>query len=62
MAVIDILFSNGDEQKALERASKLIEKHHEKGNLPIDANPSTKVHILVERLRELIDWYSYPPK
>ncbi|GAB1414639.1 hypothetical protein MASR2M117_00450 [Paludibacter sp.] len=61
VTVIDILLSNGNEQKAIKRAIKLLEKYREKENLPIDANPSTTVLILVERLRELIDWYSYTP-
>lgn len=57
--VIDVLIKSGNEQKAIKRATKLIEDHTKKENQPIDANPSTTVHILVERLRELIDWHSY---
>jgi hypothetical protein len=60
--VIDVLLNNGNEQNAIERATKLLEEHRKKGNQPIDANPSTTVHILVKRLRDLIDWYSYVPE
>ncbi len=59
--VIDVINENGDIQKAIERAVKLLDEHTARGNQPIDANPSTTVHILVRRLRELIDWYSYLP-
>lgn len=57
--VIGAVMTIGSEEKAIERAKKLLDKH--KGKRPIDANPSTTVFILVNRLRELIDWYSYPP-
>ncbi|MFN8352840.1 MAG: RloB family protein [Spirosomataceae bacterium] len=54
--IIDALIELGSEAKAIERAKKLLAE--QKGKLPIDANPSTTVHILVNRLRELIEWYS----
>ncbi len=54
--VIDALIKLGSEVKAIERAEKLLSE--QKSKQPIDANPSTTVHILVKRLRELIDWYS----
>jgi hypothetical protein len=57
--VIDVIFRLGNEPKAIERAAKLMAEQNDKQ--PIDANPSTTVHILVRRLRELIDWYSYLP-
>jgi hypothetical protein len=57
--VIDAIVELGSEAKAIERAEKLLAE--EKGKQPIDANPSTTAHILVKRLRELIDWYSYSP-
>ncbi len=57
--VIDALVKLGSEVKAIERAEKLLAE--QKGKQPIDANPSTTVHVLVKRLRELIDWYSYSP-
>lgn len=57
--VIDAVMELGNESKAIERAEKLLAKQNEKQ--PINANPSTKVYILVKRLRELIEWYSYTP-
>ncbi len=57
--VIDAVIELGSEAKAIERAEKLLSE--QKGKQPIDANPSTTVHILVKRLRELIEWYSYSP-
>lgn len=57
--VIDAIIKLGIEVKAIERAEKLLAE--QKGKQPIDANPSTTVHILVKRLRELIEWYSYSP-
>lgn len=57
--VVDIVVASGNENKAIERAEKLIELHKEAGNSPIEANPSTKVHLLIGRLRELIEYYSF---
>ena len=57
--VIDVLMKLGNEEEAIERADKLMIAQEAKQ--PIDANPSTHVHILVKRLRELIEWYSYIP-
>lgn len=57
--LIDALIELGNEAKAIERAEKFLSE--QKGIQPIDANPSTTVHILVKRLRELIEWYSYSP-
>lgn len=54
--VIGAAMTLGSEEIAIERAKKLLQEH--KGKKPIDANPSTTVFILVNRLRELIDWYS----
>jgi hypothetical protein len=59
--VIDVLVNSGDEQTAIERATNLLEEHKKKDNQPIDANPSSTVHLLVRRLRELIWWHSYVP-
>ncbi len=57
--VIDVLNDLGDEKSAIERAERLLVEH--KGKKAIDSNPSTAVHILVKRLRDLIAWYSYTP-
>ena len=54
--VIDILLKVGDERKAVERAEALFGKH--KGKQFIEWNPGTTVHVLVKRLRDLIQWYS----
>jgi hypothetical protein len=58
-AVIDALLKTGNEPKAIERAENLLTAHN--GTTPINANPSTTVHILVRRLRELIQYYNYVP-
>lgn len=55
--IIDIVFKIGNETKAIERATDLLIVF--KGVLPIEANPSTTVHILVKRLRELIEYYNW---
>lgn len=57
--IIDVVFKIGNEQKAIARAELLLKKHNDKK--PIDANPSTYIHLLVKHLRELINWYSYVP-
>lgn len=58
-SVIGAVEKLGSETNAIERAEKLLVK--QKGKKTIDANPSTTVHILVKRLRELVEWYSYSP-
>lgn len=57
--VIDALIELGNEAKAIERAENLLAE--QKGKQSIDANPSTKVYLLVKRLRELIEYYSDSP-
>jgi hypothetical protein len=59
--VIDIVIQSGNESKAIERAAQLNTKHKTKSALHIDANPNTTVNVLVKRLRDLIEWYSYIP-
>jgi hypothetical protein len=58
--VIDVLLKIGNESKAIIRAEKLYGEQKEKQ--PIDANPNTSVFILIKRLRELVEWYSYIPE
>lgn len=58
IGVIDVLVELGDEEKAIERAKALLAEQKQKQRQPIDANPSTTVHVLVEKLRDLIEWYS----
>jgi hypothetical protein len=60
--VIDAMLVYGDESLAILRAERILAEQRERGRRPIDANPSTTVHILVKRLRELIEWYSYEPE
>ena len=57
--IIDLILKYGNEKKAIERATAILTK--QEGIHPIDANPSTTVHILIKRLRDLIDYYSYTP-
>lgn len=49
----------GNEAQAVVRAERLLLS--QKGKAPIDANPSTTVHVLVKRLRDFIAWYGYDP-
>ncbi|NVN94275.1 MAG: RloB domain-containing protein [Bacteroidetes bacterium] len=58
--VVDIIAEIGNEEKAIQRAQDLLKSHNE--TPPIDANPSTTVHILIKRLRELIIYYSFTPE
>ncbi|WP_449417605.1 RloB family protein [Phormidium nigroviride] len=46
----------GNESNAIERAEILLQAQN--GVPPIQANPSTKVHLLVKALREWIKYYS----
>lgn len=57
--IVDLVLKHGNENKAIERAEAILRK--QAGIQPIDANPSTTVHILVKRLRDLIEYYSYIP-
>jgi RloB-like protein len=54
--VIDIVLKSGNEAKAIERAKKMVQ--YWKDCPPIATNPSTTTHILVKRLRDLIEFYS----
>ncbi len=56
---LQIVFEKGNRDKAIERAVKLKEYHN--NTKPINANPSTDVHILVQNLLEWITYYSYEP-
>ena len=49
----------GNESKAIKRAEILLQA--QKGVAPIQANPSTKVHLLVQKLRQWIHYYTYTP-
>jgi hypothetical protein len=56
LGVIEVI---GNEAAALKRAALLLDAHAEK--LPIDTNPSTRVHLLVSEIREWIAYYNYIP-
>lgn len=54
-SIIDLIKKFGSERSAIKRAKYLLNFH--KSNPPIEANPSTKVHLLVEELRAWIKFY-----
>lgn len=58
--IVDLVLRFGDENRAIERAAAIYMLKD--GVQPIDANPSTTVHILVKRLRELIAYYNFIPE
>lgn len=58
--IVDVIEKIGNEQRAMKRASELLKYHAEK--LPIESNPSTKVHILVKELRDWISYYNWEPE
>lgn len=58
--IVDLVLRFGDEDRAIERAGAIFKLKD--GIQPIHANPSTTVHILVKRLRELIEYYNYTPE
>lgn len=53
--IVEIINEIGNEEHAIQKASKLLDYH--KNKKPIEANPSTKVHILVKELRDWIKFY-----
>jgi hypothetical protein len=58
--ILTIINTIGNQQKAIDRAETLLQKH--KGKKPIQANPSTKVHLLVKEILEWIAYFSYEPE
>jgi hypothetical protein len=57
--ILTIIQEIGNEQEAIQRAETLLHAH--KGKKPIQANPSTKVHLLVKELLEWVAYFSYKP-
>jgi len=57
---IEIIFESGNQDSAIKRAELLFEHH--KNHNPIEANPSTKVYVLVKELLEWIRYFSYKPE
>jgi RloB-like protein len=58
--VIQIISEIGNESTAISRAEALLDTQSKK--MPIEANPSTKIHILVKQLLQLIVYFSYSPE
>jgi hypothetical protein len=54
--IVEIINEIGNEEQAIQKASKLLDYH--KNKEPIEANQSTKVHILVKELRDWIKFYN----
>jgi len=57
--ILDKIRRLGDENAAIRRAEALL--NAQAGIPPIQANPSTRVHLLVQLLREQIAFYSWQP-
>lgn len=53
---IEVVFESGDQSSAISRAQILVEYH--KDCEPINSNPLTKVHILVQTLLTWITYYA----
>lgn len=58
--IVDLVLRYGNENNALERATAILKLKED--IQPIDANPSTTVHILIKKLRELVEYYSFTPE
>jgi len=56
LKTIEIIFEIGNVDLAIKRAEILLES--QKNRKPIEANPSTKVHLLIQQLFEWIEYYS----
>jgi len=56
---IEIVFNAGNRDLAIQRSEKLMAYHQ--GKKPIEANPSTKVHLLILELLGWINYYAYTP-
>jgi len=56
---LQIIYKIGNQEVAVRRAEILLLQQH--GKMPIEANPSTRVHILVKELLEWIAYYLYEP-
>jgi RloB-like protein len=54
---IEIIAKIGNEDLAIKRAEALLQKQN--GIAPIQVNPSTKVHLLVQQLRYWISYFNY---
>lgn len=57
--VLSVIKSIGNEDAAINNARKLVLAH--KGLSPIQSNPCTQMHFLVQELRKWIKYYTYNP-
>ncbi len=58
--ILDKVHSVGNQEIAIERAADLLKQHGKRE--PLNANPSTKVHLLVQDLLRWIRYYTYSPE
>jgi hypothetical protein len=58
--VIKIIRKIGDESSAIERAKTLLLAHAH--TAPINANPSTRMHLLVQEIRNWVAFYTFEPE
>ncbi|WP_428664052.1 RloB family protein [Runella sp.] len=58
-SILQIIDEIGNQTNAINRAEILLQKQH--GKTAIEANPSTRIHILVKELLEWITYFSYKP-
>jgi hypothetical protein len=59
ISILNIIYEVGSQEEAINRAERLLLK--QKTKKAIEANPSTKIHLLVSELLEWIRYYSYTP-
>lgn len=57
--VVDLVLEHGDRAAAVKRAEELCSFHLKAEHEPIDSNPSTLVHILVNELEGWLEYYRY---
>jgi hypothetical protein len=57
--IVDIIFEIGNESEAIQKAQDLLIFHKNKGTVPLYANPSTAIHILIDDLRQWLRFYLY---
>lgn len=56
--IIEVIQEIGDESEAIKRAEVLLQIQD--GVIPLIANPSTKVHLLVQEIREWAKYFHIP--
>jgi hypothetical protein len=58
IAILEVVEKVGSETRAIHGAKALQAFHKQANNKPLQANPSTTVYLLIEKLRDLLAWYS----